>query len=248
MPIVSVIIPCFNQAKYLRSAVDSVLVQDFGDHEIIIVDDGSTDGTWELAESLQAENPGRDFVLVKGDRNHGLPEARNAGIERASGKLVLPLDADDILHPQYLSSTTAALKPGQAHVAYTDRIDFGAACILREVNNFNPKVECLVNQIGYCSLYVKDIWKQIGGYRGAAVPGYEDWEFWIAACERGLQFVHVPGVLWFYRLRPGSMSSQTALNQEYLEAWIVGRHPRSYCPETVKRSAEIFAKGPVPSD
>ena len=100
MPSVSVVIPCFNQGHFVDEAVDSVLAQSFDDFEIIIVNDGSTDGhTDRLPEDYPRE---RARVLTT---NQGLAAARNNGIAAAQGTYILPLDADDRILPGYLEKS-----------------------------------------------------------------------------------------------------------------------------------------------
>jgi glycosyltransferase involved in cell wall biosynthesis len=98
---VSVVIPCFNQARYLRSAIESALGQHPPPLECIVVDDGSTDETAALAESLG--------VIVLTQANRGVSEARNAGLVAARGDLVVFLDADDELLAGALAHGAAAL-------------------------------------------------------------------------------------------------------------------------------------------
>ena len=98
---VTVVIPCFNQARYLRSAIESALGQSPPPLECIVVDDGSTDETAVLAKSLG--------VIVLTQPNRGVSEARNAGLAAARGDLVVFLDADDELLPDALAHGTTAL-------------------------------------------------------------------------------------------------------------------------------------------
>lgn len=98
---VSVVVPCFNQARYLRSAIESVLEQQYAPLECIVVDDGSTDETAGVAGSLG--------VIVLRQPNRGVSEARNAGLAAARGNLVVFLDADDELLPDALAHGAAAL-------------------------------------------------------------------------------------------------------------------------------------------
>ena len=84
---VSVIIPCHNHAAYLGEAIESVLGQDYGPVQIIVVDDGSTDDTAAVAAS-------RDGVTLVRQPNHGLAAARNRGLRESSGELLVFLDAD----------------------------------------------------------------------------------------------------------------------------------------------------------
>ena len=83
------IVPCYNQAVYLPEAIASVVAQSYTNWEIVIVNDGSTDETTEVAESLVERFPGQRIRLVEKE-NGGLSSARNAGIEAASGKYILP--------------------------------------------------------------------------------------------------------------------------------------------------------------
>ena len=99
--IVTVVIPCFNQARFLRAAVESVRAQTFGGCECIVVDDGSTDETAAIAASLD--------VPTIAQSNHGVSEARNSGLTIARGELVVFLDADDELLPEAVGRGVAAM-------------------------------------------------------------------------------------------------------------------------------------------
>lgn len=93
---ISIIIPAYNAAPFLARSVASVAGQQYGAHEIIIVDDGSTDETGSVADQLAAENL---CVRVLYQENRGVSAARNAGLDAATGEYVLFLDADDVLQP-----------------------------------------------------------------------------------------------------------------------------------------------------
>jgi glycosyltransferase involved in cell wall biosynthesis len=101
LPTVSVVIPCFNQARYLRHAISSALSQSHAPLECIVVDDGSTDETAEVAEVLHAR-------VIK-QANRGVSAARNAGLAAARGELIVFLDADDELLPNALEREAGAL-------------------------------------------------------------------------------------------------------------------------------------------
>ena len=104
----SIIIPTYNYGKYLPRAIDSVLTQGHRDYEIIIVDDGSTDDTAEIARTYQDKST-RNIDYVFQD-NQGLSSARNHGVRRSSGEYLLFLDADDELLPDALSLFVIALQ------------------------------------------------------------------------------------------------------------------------------------------
>src|SRR5215213_3125487 len=96
-PLVSVVIPCYNQAHFLGEAIESVLAQSYPNFEIVVVDDGSTDDTSEVAGSYPK-------VRLVRQENQGLSGARNAGLARSEGEYVVFLDADDRLRPEALEA------------------------------------------------------------------------------------------------------------------------------------------------
>jgi glycosyltransferase involved in cell wall biosynthesis len=101
-PLISVIIPCYNQAKYLGEAIESVLRQSYNNFEIIVVDDGSTDDTQEVARSYEK-------VECVVQANRGLAEARNAGMRASKGEYLVFLDADDRLMARAIEAGASAL-------------------------------------------------------------------------------------------------------------------------------------------
>lgn len=98
---VSVIIPMYNTVKYIQKCVDSVLNCNFSDMEIVIVDDGSKDGSGELCRKLYGN---RDNVILIEQENHGVSHARNVGMEAASGEWIAFVDSDDYVAPEFISS------------------------------------------------------------------------------------------------------------------------------------------------
>ncbi|WP_224996722.1 glycosyltransferase family 2 protein [Cesiribacter sp. SM1] len=106
------IITCFlNTERYLAEAVESVLAQEYTNWELLLIDDGSTDNSTELAKKFAAQYPGKIVYLEhEGHINRGSSASRNAGIEKASGELIAFLDADDVWRPQLLSHLLALLQ------------------------------------------------------------------------------------------------------------------------------------------
>ena len=115
LPTVSVVIPCFNQARYLGHAIASALSQSHAPLECIVVDDGSTDETVAVAQVLRAR------VIRQG--NHGVSAARNAGLALARGEFVVFLDADDELLPGALVREAAALSATPTIAAVVTRCE-----------------------------------------------------------------------------------------------------------------------------
>ena len=104
-PLISVIIPVYNQEEYLSTAIESVLAQTHRNLEVILVDDGSTDGSGRICDDYAARDP---RVRVIHQQNGGLSAARNAGLDIAGGEWLAFIDADDAVGPRYLSSLLEA--------------------------------------------------------------------------------------------------------------------------------------------
>jgi glycosyltransferase involved in cell wall biosynthesis/MoaA/NifB/PqqE/SkfB family radical SAM enzyme len=227
-PKVSVIIPCYNQAHFLAECVESVAAQTFKDWECLIVNDGSPDNTSEVAKRLIERYPDKRIKLLE-KPNGGLADARNFGIMQAMGAYILPLDSDDIIHPEMLCRTVKLLD-SHPHIAivYTDRINFGAEqkhVVLKEYHFESLKYANLLN---YCSLYRREVWEQVGGYNTNMISGYEDWDFWIGAGELKFIAQHLPEALLFYRVKVESMFTKSLEHDAELKANIIMNHPRIY--------------------
>ncbi len=230
---VSVVLPCYNMANYLPDAVESVVAQTFQGWELVIVDDGSTDETPAMIAALQARFPLRRIQVVQ-QVNSGLPAARNAGIEVAGGEYILPLDADDALLPDTLKTLVAALdSQPEIGIAYPDYFKFG----LEAGNVFAIPTEEYynarrpLNGLPYCSLYRKSAWRQAGGYDPEMRGAVEDWEFWLAMLEAGVQAVHVQELLFAYRVRADSQSVTAETILPEAMARMRGKHPALFAEE-----------------
>jgi glycosyltransferase involved in cell wall biosynthesis len=105
---VSIVMPAYNRQKYIASAIESVLAQTFADWELIVVDDGSRDGTCQIAERYAADHPGRITVIAQA--NAGVVIARNKAIRAARGTYVAFIDSDDLWHPEKLAHQVACFR------------------------------------------------------------------------------------------------------------------------------------------
>ncbi|MFQ9178830.1 MAG: glycosyltransferase family 2 protein [Eggerthella lenta] len=139
-PVVSVIVPTYNAGEFVAQCLDSVLGQTMGDFELICVDDGSTDDTWAIVEE-RAQRDGRVAALRQA--NAGPGAARNAGLERACGRYVYCLDADDYLECDMLASCVKALDDagrygacGVPHVQPAGRHDLSGRMGMRHEDAF----------------------------------------------------------------------------------------------------------------
>jgi glycosyltransferase involved in cell wall biosynthesis len=194
---VSVVIPCYNQAHFLRDAIESVRAQTYKDWEIIVVDDGSPDDTYKVCKSLG--------VKCIRKNNGGLSSARNAGINEAKGEYILPLDADDKIHPLLLETVLPAIQ--EADIISTWLVTFGNENRSWGSQHLRPGLNMMYkqNQINCCSLYRKSMWHDVGGYDEGMKDGYEDWDFWLSSLEAGYTIKVIPEHLFFYRKHSVSM-------------------------------------------
>jgi teichuronic acid biosynthesis glycosyltransferase TuaG len=120
---VSVIIPCFNAARFIAETIDSVMAQTYSSFELMVVDDKSTDGSAELVESYTRTDP--RVRLIRMPKNAGAPAApRNFGVIAARGEWVAFLDADDLWHPRKLELQMQALNAHSALMCSTQMKDF----------------------------------------------------------------------------------------------------------------------------
>jgi len=247
VPLISVVIPCYNQARYLPEAVASVAAQTLTDWEIIIVNDGSPDDTSRVARELMERYAGRRIRLLE-KKNGGLARARNAGIRAAAGAYILPLDADDKIKPAMLEKTAALLEgePGVA-VAYTDVAHFGAAEKTVQAAEFDFKEICANNQLNCCSLFRREAWELAGGYNPNLVWGYEDWDFWIGCGEQGLVARRIPGPLLQYRVKDSSMLTEALPRDPALRARIVLNHPALYDAKKRLEARAICSDSALPA-
>lgn len=114
MPEISVVVPIYNVISYLQKCVESVLVQSFEDFELLLIDDGSTDGSGELADKLAADDV---RVKVFHKTNGGLSDARNFGVKHAAGKYVTFIDSDDWIEESYLEYLYSLLVGNDADIS-----------------------------------------------------------------------------------------------------------------------------------
>lgn len=109
MPMLSVIMPVYNNERYVEQAIESVLDQTYRDFELIVTDDGSTDHSFDIASRLQRKSK-VPFHLIRLDRNRGISTARNVAIERSNGQFLVFADSDDIQMPDRLERSVSRIK------------------------------------------------------------------------------------------------------------------------------------------
>jgi glycosyltransferase involved in cell wall biosynthesis len=220
----SVVIPCYNQGRFLADAVGSLIAQTEPRWEAVIIDDGSTDNTLALAH----EQAGRDErVRVLTQANRGLGGSRNAGIAATGAPAVLCLDADDMIAPTFLERTLASLQADPQIGFVSGDVQFFGD----EHNRWSggePTAERLRwdCRLVSASLFRRAAWREAGGFaERTAMPSYEDWDFWLRLVERGWRGARVAEPLVLVRRVRGGMLHGTQRDDLVLRARLVAAHP-----------------------
>lgn len=218
-PAVSVVIACYNYARWLPESVGSVLAQTLTDFELLIVDDGSTDDSLAVARRLAA---GDNRVTVIAQPNAGQPAIpRNLAIDRAVGRYIVSLDADDKLGPTVLERCAAALDADPcAGLAFVQQQDFGFSDMLHPHLDWSLERLKSGNCIPCTAMFRRAAWHAAGGY-STNVRGYEDWDLWLGIAEAGFTGCAVRGELWYYRRHEGGVYIESAGGDQRLKAQVV---------------------------
>lgn len=227
-PLVSVIMPCYNDGKYILQTVDSLKKQTYQQIELIIIDDGSDDGeTAEIINNLSYPQ----LKVLHG--NHAGPScARNYGIREAKGKYIFPLDADDLIEPVYIERAVGILEENPSvGVVYCHADLFGENSGPWELPDYSLKAILVDNCIFVSALFRKEDWEKVGGFCESFKVGMEDYDFWLSLLERDLEVYQFPEVYFHYRIKPSSRTtsfhrSYTDVQQTYV--MLYERHKEFY--------------------
>jgi glycosyltransferase involved in cell wall biosynthesis len=224
-PAVSIVVPCYNGGVYLDGMLASLRAQTFQDFEVIVVDDGSTDQA-TLAKLKEIAS----LVRVVHQENRYLPGARNTGFREARASLVLPLDCDDRLEPEYLAETVAAIATAPEDVGFVFTHMRLTGTISRNFATHCSRFDQLfLNHLPYCLLVRKSAWEKVGGYDETMRAGMEDWAFNIALLRAGFRGIEISKPLFIYTVRPnGMLLSTSARMQATLWKGIRARSPELY--------------------
>lgn len=213
-PLVSIVIPAWNSATYVGAAISGALAQTYENIEVVVVDDGSTDGTARIAAAYGSQ------VRLVSQANHGVAHARNAGIRASSGAFIALCDSDDILLSCHVETAMQTLESAdRSHwVAHPFWLFRESAVERLKVPNFMGKpvgdeqVDAILagNFVPVFSIFPRAMFDSVGGF-DEELRYCEDWDFWLRCILSGwrVQISDEPSVL--YRITEGSLSQQTHL-------------------------------------
>jgi glycosyltransferase involved in cell wall biosynthesis len=206
--LVSIITPTFNAEKYIRATLQSVLNQSYQNWEMILVDDGSTDKTVKIIEDFAGKD--NRIKLFKLTKNSGNGFARNVALEKAAGKYIAYLDADDLWFPMKLEKQIQFLKANNLPFTFSFY-----DCIDEDGNSLNRRVEAPLNltysQLFFCN-YIGNLTaiydaEYFGKIIIEATQKRQDWRLWLTILKQIKETKPVPEPLAFYRIRKDSISS-----------------------------------------
>jgi hypothetical protein len=198
--LVTIVITCHNYGRFLAEAIESALAQTHADCEVVVVDDGSTDDSLEVASRYS------DRVRVIAQERSGVERACNHAIAESSGEYVARLDADDLFEPTYVDELLARLRrTPEAAYAYCRPRKFGAESGLHRTFSFSALVMVLrTNFVNGSALTRRADLLGAGGYsEDLGEHANEDWDLWLKLLERGRRGTYVAKPLLRWRRHAG---------------------------------------------
>jgi glycosyltransferase involved in cell wall biosynthesis len=225
--LVSIIVPCYNHGIYLTECFESVLKQTHKNWECIIIDNGSTDNTKQVAESFIKKDARFKYIY---NSEKGVSLARNTGIKNSIGKYILPLDADDKIASLYIEKAVEILEKNEdVKLVYCDAKLFGTVnkdWILPEYSIKNMLIENII----FCSaVFKRKDFDATKGYNEQMVEGFEDWDFWLTLLKDNGKVFKLPETYFFYRVKESSRNHDLDIQkQKKLRLQIYQNHKKLY--------------------
>jgi glycosyltransferase involved in cell wall biosynthesis len=248
MPAVSIIIPAYNAEAFLARAISSVEAQKFRDFEIVVVDDGSTDGTAAVAQSFGSARYVRE-------PHGGEAPARNRGLEEATGALVAFVDADDEWLPEKLERQVAFMQKLGSSFSYTDcyvvqdghRVRYSTLARPRHGEILSPLIDDWLDQAFIIPTEVmasRALLQSVGGFEtGLPTPGHVDYGLWLKLALRGTRFDYLDEPLaLYYRGHPSVSSEAVEMVERYRVALQYFSTTYGFPEEAQERIARALAR------
>jgi len=224
--LVSIIIPCYNDAQYIEQSINSALNQTYPNKEVIVVDDGSNVETKAMLKKLESQ-----IKKLITQENRGQSTARNVGINEAKGDYILVLDSDDFLEPTFSEKAITVFES-------KNNIKLVSCFVNKFTDDKNKfvykstggvlKEFLLNNQVSGGCMFLKSDFEKINGYDESMRKGYEDWEFYIRLLQGGGEAFVIQEPLFNYRLRKDSTTSKANEIKYDLLKYIYFKHQDLY--------------------
>lgn len=222
-PLLSVIITCYNYGQYLDRVLESLDRQTWPYFQAILIDDGSTD-SFTRQKIKEIESRDIDYLTVILQENQGVVAARNTAIQKASGKYIFPLDADDRIEPDFVEKCLLYLEtcPDNTFV-YPWTYSLGEECFIWRTKDSLPDEILVENKMGF-AVFPRAAWEKCHGYSPEMKHGYEDWEFCVKMVANGYVGRAIPEPLYLYEVKDQSRNMDALKKHDRLAGLIAERH------------------------
>lgn len=224
---ISIIVPCYNQGRYLSETLDSVLEQSFSEWDLIVVDDGSTDDSADIAKSYAAADSRIRYVRQE---NAGPSAARNKGVSLTSAPLIFFLDGDNMILPQFLEVGVEYMESHEECGLFNSRATYFGGKTGEFRLRYTSYQDLLVDNSIDCACIVRrEDFCRIGGF-DEMLRGYEDWEFFIRLLYHHDTVYQDPRQLFLYRVsdNPGSVNLHAKAHNDEKTMYIYRKHIDKY--------------------
>lgn len=211
-PLISIILPVHNGSKYLELSIRSCLDQSYRNIELIIVDDGSTDDSVQIAEKFMSQD--KRVSIIKNKENLSLPVSLNLGHKKARGKFITWTSDDNLFQKDAISRLYGDLISSKADIVCSDYLNIDEEGVLtREARLKDIEYLLFYGVIGACFLYKAEVYHRNKGYREDLFL-VEDYDFWLRALKHSTFYrIKNPGY-YFYRYHEDSLTGRMAKDPE----------------------------------
>jgi glycosyltransferase involved in cell wall biosynthesis len=208
MTTVSIAITAFSCGDFLVEAIDSVRLQHDQDWRCAIIYDPAEHGS--IVDAVTAAEP--RIIPIRSPRV-GVSKARNTAFAAVPGELMIALDGDDILCPDYIASLRAKMESEDVRIAYSATQYIGLESGRKVEVPYSRRTLAIRNPIVSAAMFRRSDFARVSGYDGHEDNHYEDWELWVSILKHGGEVAFVDMPLFVYRQREGSRSRSMTLAQ-----------------------------------
>ena len=235
---VSIVLPTYNGSRYIREALESIIIQDYSDWELITVDDCSSDDTLHILQEYAAKD--RRIRVIHNEKNKKLPESLNVGFSNATGRYLTWTSDDNI----YMQGALRRMKEVLDHnprvfLVYAGMYDIDTYGNIKGVHpKRDPETNLIHDVVGACFLYRREILDEIGGYDTSLFCA-EDYDYWLSIMEKH-DFIRIDDMLYLYRYHNKSLTSTKIELIKQQTATVMRKHLNFIVNRLEKRPEELL--------
>lgn len=222
--LISILIPVYNVEKYVEKAVLSICNQTHHNLQVIVVDDCSTDNTYNIVENIAKQDS--RILLLKNEVNSKIVKTLNLGLQYVKGDYIARMDGDDICSPEKLEKQLDFLIKNPdyslvgSHVYTINESDKVIGKLELPVDYLKIKKNIIYSSpVLHIWLAKADVYHKLNGYR--EIPGAEDYDFLLRMCSEGLKFTNINSFEYSVRIRDGNTTSTIGFNQRLMSNYVL---------------------------